>query len=438
MKKILLNPICYIIIALYLVGCQKDKSIEAESPVVSPSLNTYPTSLATDWQDLHLQLIKTTDGYVPPIAARSLAYINLGLYESTVYGTDKMSLAGKISLAKELPKPAPNLMYNWGIAANAAQYILIKNFFATTSAANLEKVEGLYAKFNTIFKDGENNVIIDRSTEYGTAVANAIWNYSKTDRGHEAFKDVFPTFNIPQGLGMWKPVNNQKALLPQWSQNESLVRANVTTDPPPPFKFSYNSSSDFFKEAKEIYDMSKKLTEDQKAIAIFFADGSGTITPPGHHMNIATEVIKQKNTPLSLAAETYVKMGIAQNDAFIACWRCKYRYNLLRPITYIRETIDKTWTPLVATPPFPEYTSGHSSGAGAAAEILKAQFGENTSFTDNTYTGIYPSREYKNFTDYANETSNSRLYGGIHYRRGCEEGVINGRDIAKNVLKLFL
>ncbi|MFB0944977.1 MAG: vanadium-dependent haloperoxidase [Spirosomataceae bacterium] len=422
---------------VYLSSC-KDKNAEIDPVEVSPSaaLNTYPASLATDWQDLSLQLIKSTNGYVPPVAARALAYINLGLYESTVYGTANKSLAGQLTHIETLPIPDIKLEYNWGLAGNAATYYLVKNLFSGTSIANFQKIETLRATYEVSLKSSGSTETIERSVKYGTEVAEAVWNYSKTDNGHEAFKNVFPTYALPEGLGIWKPVGTQKALLPYWSRNTSFIKGNSTTDPPKPIPFSYNSSSAFFKEAREVYDMSKKLTAEQRAIALFFADGAGSVTPPGHHMNVATEVLKLKESSLSVASETYVKMGLAINDAFIACWRCKYRFNTIRPITYIRETIDNNWTPIVGTPPFPEYTSGHSSGAGAAAEILKAQFGENTTFIDNTYAGVYPNRSYSNFTAYADETSNSRLYGGIHFRQGCEEGVRNGRQIAKNVLSL--
>jgi hypothetical protein len=430
----------HLLISLSLVslGSCKDKNTEIDPIEVSPSaaLDTYPASLATDWQDLSIQLIKSTDGYAPPVAARALAYINLALYESTVYGTANKSLAGQLAHIKTLPISDKKLEYNWGIAGNAATYFLVKNLFSNTSTTNFQKIEALRTSIETSLRGTSSAEIIGRSAEYGTEVAEAIWNYSKTDNGHEAFKNIFPKYVLPEGLGTWKPVGTQKALLPYWLYNTSFVEKNSITDPAEPISFSYNSSSAFFKEAKEIYNISKNLTADQRAIALFFTDGAGSVTPPGHHMNVATEVLKLKKSSLSVAAETYVKMGLAINDALIACWRCKYYFNTIRPITYIRETIDTAWTPIVSTPPFPEYTSGHSSGAGAAAEILKSQFGENTTFVDNTYAGIYPNRSYSSFTAYADETSNSRLYGGIHFRQGCEEGVKNGRNIAKNVLLL--
>jgi membrane-associated phospholipid phosphatase len=130
-----------------------------------------------------------------------------------------------------------------------------------------------------------------------------------------------------------------------------------------------------------------------------------------------------------------VNMGMA--DAFISCWEAKYKYNLLRPQTYIRNYISNatSWKPLIGTPPFPEYPSGHSVASGVAASILTSLFG-NVAFTDNTNISVgIPARSYKSFTEAANEAAISRLYGGIHYREACENGVKQGELVASSVMK---
>jgi membrane-associated phospholipid phosphatase len=137
------------------------------------------------------------------------------------------------------------------------------------------------------------------------------------------------------------------------------------------------------------------------------------------------------------AVEAYAKVGIAVTDAFIACWDTKYRYNLLRPVTYIRDQIDPTWLPLLATPPFPEYTSGHSVQSGAAFYVLADVFGENSAFTDRTHEdrGL-PPRRFDSFDAAAREAAISRLYGGIHYRPALERGLAQGRCIGEAVTRL--
>jgi hypothetical protein len=153
-------------------------------------------------------------------------------------------------------------------------------------------------------------------------------------------------------------------------------------------------------------------------------------------MNIATQAIIKDNIKLDKVVETYAKLGMALSDAFVACWRCKYRFNLMRPVTYIKETIDPNWTPFIGTPPFPEYTSGHSSGSGAFAGVMTALYGENYVFTDKTHDGKFTNRTFKSFADASEEAKNSRLYGGIHYPMGNEKGQENGGKIAKNILDL--
>lgn len=441
MKLILLQRYSLIFVIAFLIfACSKngDEVTPIEETPVSPLTDTYPLALATDWQELHLKLIKSMDGYVPPIAARSLAYANLALYESTVYGTSNKSIAKEIYQLPDLPVPIDSLKYNWGLAANVAQYTMIKELFFEASPENQETITALRLKYETELKAGETQEVIERSIRFGAEVATVIWEYSKTDGGHEMYKNPFSTsYVIPKGLGFWKPVGNQIPMLPDWSKNRYLLYNDAMTFVNnPPIPFSYRLDSDFFAQAKEVYDKKDSLTTDQEEIAKFWADGTETITPPGHHINITTILLKKFNSKLSEAAETYVKMGIALNDGFISCWRGKYRHNLMRPTTYIRQTIDKDWNSLLPNPPFPEYASGHSTGAGIAMQILTDQFGENTAFIDNTHEGLHPNRSFNSISAYAQEASISRVYGGIHYRFSCEEGLKHGRRIAQNVLNL--
>ena len=182
---------------------------------------------------------------------------------------------------------------------------------------------------------------------------------------------------------------------------------------------------------------------EQKIIALYWADNPGvTATPSGHSMAIVTQILQQQHASLSLTAETYAKAGIALSDAFVGCWKTKYQYNRIRPISYIQLIIDPLWntptaTDPVATPPFPEYTSGHSVQAGAVAEVLTTLFGDQIKFTDHTYDkrGFVP-RSFNSFWEMANEAAISRLYGGIHYRDAIENGLAQGQCIGQQVLGL--
>ncbi|WP_435353691.1 vanadium-dependent haloperoxidase [Emticicia sp. SJ17W-69] len=430
-----------LVLGILFSSCKDKKATEEPTPVsVSIPTSEFDASIATRWTDLQLKLIKSTPGYAPPVAARTLAYTSLALYESVVYGMkNNQSLVGQIAGLTDLPKPDLAKDYSWGLAANSALSTLVIEMYATTNDANKAAIDSLRRNIESPLKrDVENQDIIDRSVAFGADIAKAIWEYSKSDGGNEGWNNNFPTdYKIPVGIGLWEPTNAQKTpLLPYWGKNRTFVVLNMTTNPTAPYTFSFKENSDMYKLAKEVYDINKALTTEQKAIANFWSDGANSITPPGHHFNIANIVLKKEKAKLDKAAEVYAKVGMAINDAFVTCWRTKYTYNLMRPQTYIRQAIDPSWSPLLVSPPFPEYSSGHSSGSGAAAEILTTIFGDNFAFTDNTHAGTYADRSFKSFYEYANEATLSRLYGGIHYRQANENGLKNGKEIAKNILKL--
>jgi hypothetical protein len=153
-------------------------------------------------------------------------------------------------------------------------------------------------------------------------------------------------------------------------------------------------------------------------------------TPPGHWISIAMQVLDNEEAPLDRNVDVMARLGITVADAFIGCWDAKFKYDLVRPVTYIKRNIDKKWETLLITPPFPEYPSGHSTQSGAAATVLTAVFGENYAFEDRTHEadGLIP-RKYASFWTAAEEAGISRLYGGIHYRAAIVEGLQQGRCI---------
>jgi hypothetical protein len=215
----------------------------------------------------------------------------------------------------------------------------------------------------------------------------------------------------------------------------------------PPIPFSKQRSSEFFKSALEVYNLSKSLTPEQIEIANFWNDNpiltnyrghfvynSRQISPGGHWLNIARQVMVEDKVSMVRALEVSSMVSFALFDAFTACWDQKYKHNLIRPVTYINNLIDKKWEPLLQTPPFPEHASGHSTITAAAAEILQHYFGERP-FNDSTEVLFgWPVRSFANFRAAADEASISRLYGGIHYRRGCDAANQHGKQIGKYIV----
>jgi hypothetical protein len=224
---------------------------------------------------------------------------------------------------------------------------------------------------------------------------------------------------------------------PFWGQLRPFaLQGGETCHIPPRMSYSTDLDSSFAAQAKEVQQAVRGLTPGQKVIAYWWADGAGTPTPAGHWHAILGEWSERKGLSLAETAQAYALISIAMADAFIGCWKSKYEVNLLRPMTYIHRALgDFNWQPLIKTPSFPEYPSGHSVVSGAAAEVLTQLLGEE-SFTDNANTDLgYAPRPFAHFHAAAEEAGISRLYGGIHFREAIDNGLEQGRCIGKNTLQ---
>jgi hypothetical protein len=415
--------------------------------MIPPKLTSqFPAEVATSWFELQLKLIKETPGCTPPVASRALGYSSVALYESVVDGMPEyQSLVGQLNGLTSLPQPEAGQAHYWAAVANSALATILRSLYPTATPDNLAAIDALEQKYAKQYEAEAGAEVFNCSVAYGQALAAAIFEWSKTDGGHEGYSKNFPErFTPPGGLGLWVPTApNYQAipLQPYWGQNRPFViQSGEECTPAAPTEYSEAPSSQFYAEGMEVYQTVKHLTPEQKEIALFWADDPGkTSTPPGHSVSIATQVLREKNATLALAAETYARVGLAVADAFIDCWNTKYIYNLIRPISYIQTVIDPTWnnpdiTDPVTTPPFPEYPSGHSVQSGAAATVLTALFGDNYRFTDNTHVerGL-PARTFNSFFEAADEAAISRLYGGIHYRPAIESGLEQGQCIGEKV-----
>jgi membrane-associated phospholipid phosphatase len=202
--------------------------------------------------------------------------------------------------------------------------------------------------------------------------------------------------------------------------------------------YSEDPNSAFFADAMQVYTVSKTLTDEQKLIARFWSDDPMmSPTPPGHWISIALQIIDRDAIDGLRSTDLLARLGIALADSFIGNWADKYKYDLLRPVTYINRHIDPAWQPLLITPPFPEHPSGHSTQSGAAAAALTAFFGEGFAFSDNTHEADgMPTRHYPDFWAAAEEAAISRLYGGIHFAPANQLGLEQGRCIGAHAAAL--
>jgi membrane-associated phospholipid phosphatase len=226
------------------------------------------------------------------------------------------------------------------------------------------------------------------------------------------------TGTIPVGPEFWVPTppGFLPPLLPRWGRVLPWnIDDPVALRPPRPPR---PGEPVFEAEVREVYDVSRALTPEQRAIALFWADGPGTFTPPGHWNEIALGLVRTHGLDTAQAARVFAVLNTAQADAFICIWDAKYAYWSLRPITAIRREIDPSWSPVITTPPFPSYVSGHSGTSGAAATVLSA---------------FFPA-EAMQLRAWANEAALSRLYGGIHFPTDNEVGLALGISVGKAAL----
>jgi hypothetical protein len=311
----------------------------------------------------------------------------------------------------------------------------LSGMVGTNSAAAQQSIQALSEKYSLEFQETLPHGIYERSIDRGQKVGEEILRWAAGD-GYEMYKNC-PSPATTQA-GEWQPTPPAFAppLLPCWGQLRPFILSDggeCSADTHP--MYSEDPQSVFYQQAWEVYEAVNQATPEQLAIVHFWADNPRqTGTPPGHSISILSQILVQKGATLDTAAEAYARVGIAVADSFIACWKTKYDYNLLRPITYIHSVIgDMDWNTVVSTPPFPEYTSGHSVQSAAAAEVLTGLFGELT-FTDHTHNSLgYAPRTFTSFYAFAEEAAISRLYGGIHYRAAIENGLAQGTCIGQKV-----
>ncbi len=400
--------------------------------------------LAT-WYKLILNLVRHTATYSPPVASRNFAYLAATAYEATASGDDHLiSFAGQLQGLKNLPPREKGKAYDEALVLNTALDQATHNFFSNTGPTG-QRVLGLTSK--KMASDVSNKVAADvkkRSIAYAQKLSAAVFEWSKTDGGAVVENMGFPMkYDLIKGPGHWVPTSQlrqqQAPLLPNWGKNRTFAMpASATCNLPSPPEYSEEKASEFFKQAKEVYDTKNNLTPEQKTIARFWSDDPMlSSTPPGHWIGIATEIIDRDKLPVAKSVDVLARLSFAVADGFIGCWNTKMQYDLLRPITYIKKNIDQKWETLLITPPFPEYPSGHSTQSGAAAVVLSKFFGDHFAFDDATHEGDgFKPRHFASFWDAANEAGISRMYGGIHFRPAIERGLDQGRCVGAYATQL--
>ncbi|MEM8509212.1 MAG: vanadium-dependent haloperoxidase [Bacteroidota bacterium] len=405
-------------------------------------------------EDFHAAVDKVTeimvhDIFSPPVASRIYAYPNIAAYEILAQNDSAyQSLSGQLRELKSIPVPAvPSV--NYELAALVAHLDVSRRLIFSEDKMTVYR-DSLYTLWET-----KNEKVFRASRAYGLQVAEFIVSWMDKDNYKQT--RTMPKFSVDTGdPSRWQPTPPayMDGIEPHWNKIRPFVidsAGQFKPAPPPPF--SMEQHSDFYNEVKEVYDISNEITakgdeSEEVAIAQFWdcnpyvsvtrghlMFATKKITPGAHWIGIAKIAARKSNVDVTKTVYTYTKTSIAIADAFISCWDEKYRSNLIRPETLINVHIDDSWEPVLQTPPFPEYTSGHSVVSGAAAVALTSIYGDGFAFDDDTELQYgLPIRSFASFREAADEAAISRMYGGIHYRKAVEVGVKQGRDLGAFVI----
>ncbi|MEP7320639.1 MAG: ATP-binding protein [Saprospiraceae bacterium] len=427
----------FLLSILMLTSCSKQKTGTTEENNIKVVID--------NWYRQYLDLNQKTDGYRPPVSARTFAYIGLGGWEAAIPKYNQaISFRNQFS---ELSVPIyTNASYDLSASLNAMYYAFVTLFYPH---CNMVLKEVTKKNYETILNNElklKDSTTVMSSDRFGRSIANAIYDFASLDTiGHLAYLYNYDqSYKIADKPGIWKQTGLQMpALLPHWGKSRTFIPSVLNIKAKPPLPYSESQNSEFFTQAWEIFTISKALSPEKKWIAEFWSDDFHGVTfcSASRWISIALQAIK--NTPDMdplTVLELYVKSGFVLNDAAVLAWGVKYNYLIERPETYIDRIIQPNWKPLHETPSFPAYLSGHSIFGAAVAGVLIHTFGNHVKFTDISHEHrkefMSEPRTFKSFSDMATENSLSRMYLGVHYRADCEEGLRLGYLISDEVLKL--
>ena len=424
-------------ILLSLVGCQEREPLAVTSSDFQASVDK-------------VTQIMVHDIFSPPVASRIYAYPNIAAYEIIAQSDDTYN-----SLADQLPgltaiPTTDDPEVNASVAALVAHMEVSKTLIFSEEMMQ-SYADSIYGKW-----ESQNPSQFKASKAYGLEVADHIKAWLDGDNYKQTRS--MPKFTVDiDDPSRWQPTPPayMDGIEPHWNKIRPFVLDSAAQFKPVNHpEFSMDPESDFYKELKEVYDISEEITaagdESEEIEIAQFWDcnpyvsvtrghlmfATKKITPGAHWMGITKIACTQSEADLNKTVYAYTKTSIALFDGFINCWAEKYRSNLVRPETLINKHIDENWEPILQTPPFPEYTSGHSVISNAAATVLTEIFGDNFEFLDDTELGYgLPVRSFASFNAAAEEAAISRMYGGIHYRAAVENGIDQGRSVGNLVIE---
>ena len=387
------------------------------------------------------------DIFSPPQASRAYAYATIAGYEALRpdYASKYRSFAGQLNGLTPPPVPAPDSQYYLPLSSVHA-FMTVGKALTFSSA----RMDSLRKEMDERYRDmGIPDAVYNRSIAFGDTIAKHVMAWARKDNFLQT--RGMPKYTVTSNPAHWVPTppGYMDAVEPNWGKIRPFVLDSASQfKPAPPHAFDTAKTSAYYRDLKETYEVRQKLTDEQRALTAFWdcnpyvmnvqghaMFATKKVTPGGHWMAIAGIASRKAGADMMQSAEAYSRTAIALADGFISSWDEKYRSNMIRPETVINKYVDEAWEPLLQTPPFPEYTSGHSAISNAAAEVLSDEYGPAFAFSDSSEMSYgLTARSFPSFNAAAAEAAISRLYGGIHFRQSIEEGAKQGRKVGELVV----
>ncbi len=436
-KPYVLKNILMLFVVGGLVGCSKP----AKHIDISPELYHQSVDKVVE--------IMVHDIFSPPVASRIFVYPNIGAYEILAQKSDKFkSLAGIIHEYTPIPIADSTKQINLELSALMAHMELSKSLIFSE-----DRYEKLQDSLYSVWED-TNKREYEESKAYAMEVVDHIKAWMNKD--NYAQTRTMSKFTVDtDDPSRWQPTPPayMDGIEPHWNEIRTFILDSAQQFKPEQHpEFSMEKDSKFYEELMEVYNTGTQIQQnpsdaEKVEIAKFwdcnpyvsvtrghFMFATKKISPGAHWILIAKIAARKTNSNFEETVNAYTKTSIAIADAFISCWDEKYRSNLIRPETLINQHIDPDWLPILQTPPFPEYSSGHSVVSGAASVILTKIYGDTFYFEDDTELPYgLPIRSFESFYEASSEAAISRMYGGIHYRAAIENGLAQGKAVGNFV-----
>ncbi|MCF8275911.1 MAG: hypothetical protein K9J17_04175 [Flavobacteriales bacterium] len=433
-KRILFITLVAVGLLITQTGCEDDRppKVDGVEEVTSPS------QLA-EWMEQLKAILRATNT-TGAEASRILAYASIAYYEGYALSADDMkSLVGQLDGLDELPSPSPDLNYNYGVIAESAMNTVLLHMFADAPQNIKLVISSTYGSHERDYAAiGVSDPVIDRSRALGALMGGSINTWSDSD----GYSDVVNcTVSVPTGSGNWQPTPSSfsNPELPCWGNLRAFTfnPDELITLCHPGLPIAVSNDGVYAVDLEEVVQLNENLNQEQQDIALFWSDGPGTYTVPGHYVSILGELIRQNLLNGKETVTAFAHLSIAMADTYISTYKLKYTYFRPRPLTVVQETSDANWESFVLNPATPEYPSLRSTMAYAATQVFINRYGD-IEFTDDTHSILnLNERMYSSFTAMGEEAVYSRLYAGTNLRTTLDNSEYHGRCIAQRANELF-